>query len=211
LFIGVEGVNDVEFLRNIATVLRNAGEDVLDLAALEKKGEIMFIPVGGSNLASWTHRLSHLNRPEYHIFDRDEQPPAAPHYQSSVNSINSRENATAVLTGKREMENYLHPDVILRTLGVTVTVTDFCDVPELVAEQVHSTSESQTPWAQLDEDTRRKKVSNAKRRLNSIACLAMTPQLLSETDTANDVRGWLNDIRRLHEAGSQHRAASSAG
>lgn len=211
LFIGVEGVNDVEFLRNISTVLRNAGEDVLDLAALEKKGEIMFIPVGGSNLASWTHRLSHLNRPEYHIFDRDEQPPAVPHYQSSVNSINSRENATAVLTGKREMENYLHPDVILRTLGVTVTVTDFCDVPELVAEQVHSTSESQTPWAQLDEDTRRKKVSNAKRRLNSIACLAMTPQLLSETDTANDVRGWLNDIRRLHEAGSQHGAASSAG
>jgi hypothetical protein len=199
LFIGVEGVNDIDFLRNISTMLRNAGEDVLDLNALEVQGKIVFIPVGGSNLALWTHRLAGLNRPEFHLYDRDEQPPARPPHQDAVDAINGR-GAVGVLTGKREMENYIHPTAIQTALGVAVTVGDYDDVPDAVAQQVHIASGGTNAWNSIDEEKRRKKISRAKRRLNTEAVPAMTPDLLALSDPQSDVRGWLREIRRLYES-----------
>jgi hypothetical protein len=199
LFIGVEGVNDIDFLLHISEALRGAGEDVLDLRALESQGRVVFIPVGGSNLALWTHRLAGLNRPEFHLYDRDEQPPEVSAHQAAVDAILAR-GATVLLTEKREMENYLHHDAVAASLGVNLSYGDFDDVPDIVAAAIHCAGGGQDPWNVLDEEKKRKKVSRAKRRLNTEAAAAMTPALLTAIDPQNDVRGWLTEIRRLYES-----------
>jgi hypothetical protein len=199
LFIGVEGINDIEFLCSIADVLRTGGGDVLDLRALESQSRIVFIPVGGSNLALWTHRLAGLNRPEFHLYDRDEQPPQISSHQAAVDAIIAR-GGSAMLTGKREMENYLHRDAINAALGVNITYTDFDDVPDMVAEATHIAGGGLHPWNTLDEEKKRKKVSRAKRRLNTEAASAMTPALLTASDPQGGVRAWLQEIRRLYDS-----------
>ena len=199
LFIGVEGINDIDFFKAISGVLLASGEDVLDLVALEKAGEIIFIPLGGSSLSLWTHRLAGLNRPEFHLFDRDEAPPERSRHQDAVDAINSREKTVALLTGKREMENYIHPDAINNALGVKVEFSDFDDVPEIVARKLHIANGGQGEWEEIDPDRRRKKVSRAKRRLNNEAVKAMTVGQLNEIDPENDVRNWFSEMRRLYE------------
>ncbi len=199
LFIGVEGVNDIDFLCNISDVLLAGGEDVLNLRLLEDQGRIIFIPVGGSNLALWKHRLAGLNRPEFHLYDRDEQPPQVSSHQAAVDDLLAR-GATALLTSKREMENYIHRDAVATSLRVNVAFGDFDDVPDLVAEAIHIAGGGQTAWNVLDDDKKRKKVSRAKRRLNTEAVAAMTPAFLTAIDPHNNVRGWLTEIRRLYES-----------
>lgn len=193
LFVGVEGINDVNFLKGISAVLRDAGQDVPDLGGLEDEGRMIFFPVGGDNLAHWTSRLAKLNRPEFYIFDTNEEPPAESRNTRFVNEINSRGGDTrAILTGKREMENYLDPRAIKAVRPeVDVAFGDFDDVPEIVARAVHRASGSATPWDGLGEEKQKKKVCKAKRWLNRDAVRAMTPDMLDERDTYGDVRGWL--------------------
>ena len=200
LFIGVEGINDIDFLKNISRVLIDGGETVPDLVALEDEGVLVFIPLGGSNLALWTHRLARLNRPEFHLFDRDEEPPAVSLHQRAADEMNQRNNVTAVLTTKRESENYLHPAAIFDSLGVSITHTDFADIPDLVAEQLHVLNGGQSAWTELEKETKRKKVSVAKRRLNNETAQAMTVTRLDEIDTDGDVRGWFSTIQAMLDA-----------
>jgi hypothetical protein len=112
------------------------------------------------------------------------------------------------------MENYLHRDAIAASLGVNLAYADFDDVPDMVAESIHAAGGGQDPWNVLDEEKKRKKISRAKRRLNTEAVAAMTPALLTASDPQNDVRGWLTEIRRLYESREeceqQHAAAGAA-
>lgn len=200
LFIGVEGINDINFLKGMSQVLKNHGEDVPDLEKLETDGEIIFIPCGGTNLALWVSRLANLNRPEFHLFDRDDPPPAVSKYQHVVNEINRRDNSNALLTKKKEMENYLHPKAISSVRqGLSISFGDFDDVPEIVAQAIHRISESEIGWDGLSEKKRGKKKSRAKQWLNVDAVQAMTPELLDERDPEGDVRGWFFQISQLTE------------
>lgn len=196
LFIGVEGENDINFLKNISQVLCSSGEGLPDLALFEDKGEIMFVPVGGSNLASWTCRLEGLNRPEFHLFDRNVPPDEESQNQRFVDKINNRPNCFSLLTEKKEMENYLHPAAI-KTVRPEVDITfgDFDDVPNLVAKAVHEASNSKIGWDELDEEKKRKKMSKSKVWLNHKAVRSMTPEMLNEIDQNDEVRNWLRKIK----------------
>jgi len=199
LFIGVEGPNDIEFLRNISGVLMRAGENVCDLCDMENRGMIMFIPLGGSNVQRWTSRLAGLNIPEYYIFDRDEVPPQQPHYINEMSIINARPRCQAVHTNKREIENYIHADAISRAFGIQINPpSDYDDVPEIVARKVHELAGGD-PWDTLDDEKKDKKCKNAKRRLNLEAARLMTPNLLTQIDPNNEIRSWLSAIKRLIE------------
>jgi putative ATP-dependent endonuclease of OLD family len=68
-------------------------------------------------------------------------------------------------------------------------------VPDLVAEQVHAAGGGQGAWAILDPEKKRKKQSQAKRRLNMGAMTHMTLAHLQAKDTAGDVLCWLQAIR----------------
>lgn len=202
-FIGVEGTHDITFLKGMSRMLLAAGEDVPDLDALELKGELIFFPFGGSNLAIWASRLKGLNRPEYHICDRDVEPPHPPKYSGYMAEVNARDACTAVATAKREMENYLHHDAVREAyqknglaLGAMPAFADFDDVPMLVARAVH-TATSETPWDELPPEKHGSKMKTAKRQLNGVVVDQMNPARLDASDPNNEVRGWLAGIADL--------------
>jgi putative ATP-dependent endonuclease of the OLD family len=204
LFIGVEGKHDITFLQNITKVLRTERPELPDLLQLELEGAIIFFPLGGSNLALWTSRLKNLNRPEFHLYDRDNPPPGPAKYQAVVDEINSHSNCKAMLTEKREMENYLHRDAIVSAynqngvdLSITSNFSDFSDVPQEVAIMVHNKSDSDKTWEELSTEKRNDKILNAKKILNSIAPQFMTMELLKEIDQNDDLLSWLNNINEM--------------
>ena len=167
-------------------------------------GELIFFPFGGSNLALWASRLKHLNRPEYHICDRDNEPPDPPKYHDYMAEVNARDACTAVATAKREMENYLHPEAIIEAYaenGVQLTLAafdDFEDVPETVAVAVHVASGG-VPWGDLRGSKQADKIKKAKRQLNGAAVQKMTAARLEASDPNNEVRAWLGAIAQMIE------------
>lgn len=211
VFVGVEGPHDISFLKRMTRMLVAAGEIVPDFEQLELDGELIFVPLGGSNLALWAARLAPINRPEFHICDRDNPPPADPKYAGFMAQINARQGCQAVATLKRELENYLHHDAISEAyaqnqiaIAFPGLFADFDDVPSLVAQAVHAANGGE-PWANLDEEKRRKKESNAKRQLNDAAAAKMTLPRLAQTDPNNEIRGWLASISHMIAAeGAQH-------
>jgi hypothetical protein len=160
--------------------------------------------LGGLSLALWTSRLEPLSRPEFHLYDRDTQPPVDARYQTTVDEINRRERCKALSTGKKEIENYLHFQAINETyerfgitLGLTAGFGNFDDVPSLVAEKVHALSGSPTRWSELNDAARKSKLSHAKANLNGIAASLMNKERLEQVDPSGDVLGWFNHMKQL--------------
>lgn len=197
VFFGVEGRNDINFLRLISKILHDEGEDIPDLGQAEDMSHLVFVPLGGSSLDLWVSRLEGFNRPEFHLMDRDTQPPEEPRYKTLAEQMNCRDNCTAWHTGKRELENYIHKDLIVADYpNYAGTGDDFEDVPLLFAQAVHETSGSNRSWTEIlsDPETLGKKVSHAKKRLNTEYAEKMTPELLTRVDSNNDVRIWLKTV-----------------
>lgn len=201
LFIGVEGKNDIMFLHNISKKLASEGVVVPNLEKLELEGKILFFPLGGSTLALWTSRLAVLSRPEFHLYDRDNPPPARAAYQTQIDEVNSRDNCSARCTNKKELENYVHKTAIEQAYalnGLVITIPNnfqpFDNVPKEVAKIVHLASGSPTPWESLDEKKQEEKESKAKKIINGVATRLMTIDLQNEIDPDNELIGWLNEI-----------------
>lgn len=199
LFIAVEGRNDINFLRGMSGILHAADASVPDLYDLESKGRIIFFPMGGANLALWASRTSRLNIPEFCIQDSDTKTAGATSpYQANVDQVDQEPNCTAILTQKREMENYLHPEAIKEARAdVEIQFGDWDDVPELAAKAVHGASDADNAWDELSEEKKGKKVSQAKKWLNTEAVAKMTPERLAERDAGGEVRGWLAKMAEL--------------
>jgi putative ATP-dependent endonuclease of the OLD family len=204
LFIAVEGPNDIAFLRTISVLLRRDDEQIPDLEAAESCGEIIFVPLGGSTLALWTSRLAQLNRPEFHLCDRDIEPPAPAKYESYVRDVSRRPNCRARSTAKREIENYLQKDAIISaykengvTLRIDANFGDFDDVPNEVARRVHLASGSPTTWEELSDEKKYEKESKAKRKLCAGAVRYMDRGKLVEIDPRGDLLAWFRDIAEL--------------
>ena len=204
LFIGVEGPNDIAFLQNISSTLCDSGVNVCNLLQMELNGEVLFFPLGGSSLLLWSTRLEPLNRPEFHLYDRDVTPPAPAKYDSQVNEVNARVNCKARSTAKLEIENYLHKDSVIeayRENGIELTINSnfdrYEDVPQTVAREVHRTSDSSKSWEELAGKQKEKKISIAKKILCSQATQYMTRERLNEIDPGGDLLDWFKDIKEL--------------
>jgi hypothetical protein len=204
LFIGVEGPNDITFLQTMSKALRNDSSDIPDLEKMELDGELIFFPFGGSNLARWSSRLEGLNRPEFHLCDRDIAPPAHAKYQVHVDEVNARENCRARNTLKKEIENYLHKDAIIAAYkehGINLTIManfdSFDNVPQKVAQIVYEASASPKAWSELTDKEKEEKESKAKRILCSRAPKYMNNILLHEIDPDGDMLQWFKDIKDL--------------
>lgn len=197
VFFGVEGRNDISFLRLISKMLRDAGEDVPDLGDAEDTGHLVFVPLGGSSLDLWVSRLKGFRRPEFYLFDRDTTPPQDPHYKAQADEINQRPKCKAWHTKKRELENYIHKDLIIAEYpNYAGTGVEFEDVPMLFAQAAHEDSTSEHTWEDVRGDSEKldKKRSNAKKRLCSEFAAKMTPELLTAVDPNGEVRGWLKEV-----------------
>ncbi len=196
-FFGVEGRNDIAFFTNISKLLHAAEDDIPDLGKAENEGHLVFVPLGGSSLDLWVSRLQGFNRPEFYLMDRDNPPPAKPKYDEIACAFTKLKNCTAWTTNRKELENYIHPNVIKSEYAnYAGSGVPFEDVPMLFAQAVHEASGSGKSWTEVCADTEKldKKISNAKRHLCSEIVGKMTPGLLSQIDADNEIRTWLKEI-----------------
>jgi len=200
VFLGVEGKHDISFLKTLSATLAASEPDIPNLELAEASGKLVFVPLGGSSLELWVNRLKGLNRPEFYLTDRDNQPPKQPAYHQYVADWIAR-GCTAWITSKLELENYLHPSVI-KTVepGYGGTGADFEDVPALFAEATHSAVVGSQAWSALPPEKKKSKTSLAKKRLNSDCVALMTPTLLTQVDPTDEVRGWLRYLGKAINA-----------
>jgi putative ATP-dependent endonuclease of the OLD family len=192
LLICVEGPNDVAFLKTISRMINQTRNDLPDLSTNDR---IAIFPLGGGTLKDWvTHDyLNGLGIPQFHLYDLDDA--ANPPYQPQRDAVRARGGQNwAELTVKRESENYIHPNCIQAVYGFAVAFGDMDDVPEIVASTQHNAN-SPNPWNTLDYDKKKKKASNAKRRLNNQAATLMTWADLQVSDPNGDIVRWLEAIR----------------
>jgi hypothetical protein len=192
----VEGANDVEFLRRISAVLHSADPLIPDLLTMERQGELIFVPFGGGTIWPWAFRLAHLNRREFHVYDR-ETPPETMIRQQVAEIVNHRPGCHAVITKKRSLENYLHPGAIFEARGITVEFSDVEIVADLVARRLHEREGNQPAWDNLSPRTRKRRRNRAKRWLNTTAVERMTAERLAERDPDGEIRSWLETIARM--------------
>jgi len=195
-FLGLEGKNDINYFRTISKVLSQSEPDIVDFELAENLGNLVFIPMGGSSLELWISKLSGLNRPEFYITDRDNQPPAKAHYQREMDSFNALDNCSAYITSKRELENYINIKAIQQHKldFPSQSFSDFSDIPLIYAKYQYDKAEKEKSWEELSDSCKKKKINNAKRILNKQCVAKMTPELLTEVDKKDEIRKWLRII-----------------
>ena len=195
ILVVVEGPNDIEFLRRISTILHADDPQIPDLAEMERRRELIFVPFGG-DLRLWTFRLAGLGPAEWHLYDRD-MPPETESRQRVADIVNLRPRCQAALTKKRHMESYLHAEAIFEASGIEISFSDDDHVAGLIARQCYERGNGQIPWAELPARARKRRRDKIKKWLNTRAVERMTAERLAERDPEGEVRSWLTTIARL--------------
>lgn len=194
-FLFVEGRHDISFLRAISKIIHDDNKDIPDLNVAEDNGHLIFIPLGGSILDLWISKLKGLNRPEFYVLDRDAKPPSLPKYQNIADQLAKNDNSQVWITNKKELENYIHPDIIKKFAPIYKgTGNDFEDVPVLLAQAIHDNDDSSNPWDSLSDEKIKKKEGYAKRKLNNDIVGLMTPVFLADIDKDNEICIFLKKI-----------------
>ena len=180
----VEGPNDVSFLTKISQIAHQEYPDIIDLSL---SPAVVVIPLGGGALKEWVNHnyLQKLGTPEYHIYDSDNTHAHA----ATCNRVNQRgDGSSARETAKREMENYIHADVVKELFGVDIEITDTMDVPTEISALIRKTNpEGPRP------DT-------IKKRINNIGAAKMTIDLLHSRDPDDEILSWLREISAVVNA-----------
>lgn len=191
----VEGPNDLACLRSLCKIYRNRYKD---LVCIETDPRIASVLLGGGTLENWTaeHLLRNTGLCEFHIYDRDTpKTDGRFKYAAAVETVKQRGNGdTARLTQRREIENYLHPAAIDRTLApvvghaVKVEFSHEDDVEAVVAAAIPD-----------HQGNPRKKLKRReiKSWLNREVAGAMTLEELIEVDQEEELLGWFRDITAL--------------
>ncbi|GBC61831.1 hypothetical protein DENIS_2793 [Desulfonema ishimotonii] len=196
LFLGVEGRNDINFFKLISKKLHDDDPEIPDLDKAEEDGQLVFIPMGGSSLDLWVSRINGLDRPQFYLMDRDNEPPLEAKYQSQYEKF-VREGHTAWITERRELENYINPNIISGAYeNYEGRGEPFEDVPLLLAKAIHESSESSNSWEDIVNDSAKlkKKESKAKKILNKNLVSRMTRELLEAHDPDQELIGWLQEL-----------------
>lgn len=132
----VEGKSDVTFLRHTAKTLKAAGHLASDL---EDIGVVPILIGGCGSVKHWVtlNLASDLGLPWCVFLDSD-----IGGDPSQVKSIKKRQKEVEdqgrafYATRKREIENYLCPNLIQAAAGVQVTFTDTCDAKKIIGTAV---------------------------------------------------------------------------
>ncbi|MBI3860966.1 MAG: ATP-dependent endonuclease [Planctomycetia bacterium] len=192
LIVVVEGGNDIRFLKRISLILNAADPELPDLKALEHAGQLLFLPMGGSNVRYWTERLAGLGVPELHLYDHE----SVPEYyerQALAALVNLRPACRAFVSSKRSLENYLDRQAIREARGIDVEFGDHDDVAQIVAARfLESRGGPELP--RLPSRARRRLIGSVKGWLNTEAVDRMTAQRLASRDPTGEVRMWMKAI-----------------
>ncbi|MFD9872802.1 ATP-binding protein [[Kitasatospora] papulosa] len=191
LFIGVEGAYDIEFLLGINKSIYETGQTSVNLHDLAKSGQVVFIPVGGDNLAHWVSQWKHLAIPEFYLFDRDNdaENPTRINHQEYLDKLNARPNVTAEYTNFREAENYFSPEVVEEAfpgLDFTPSSQELGDFAKEISLLLKDPS---TPHRPLNP-------GNVKARLCAKAD-RITEKHLVDIGALDEVVGWFRTMEQL--------------
>ncbi len=195
MFIVVEGIHDITFIKSLVRMLQAHGTAVPDLEALELSGEVVFVPSGGANnLALWASRLSALNRPEFHLYDRDAPSSQQPKHQDKVNVVNQRANCKAVSTSRLEIENFVHHAAInacAQALELPCNLVESYgpddDVPKSLTALLNAVAPANAKWSD----------NRVKAWLANTVVATMDPTMLALIDPAGEMLSWMNDINAM--------------
>lgn len=181
LVVCVEGSNDVNFLLNINQNIQDL-KDIIDL----KKENISIIPLNGGNLKNWVDRnyLGGSNIREFHIYDRDSNSGKnTEQYKHVVDTVNQREECYAVLTNKREMENYID-----KSIYESYFKKDLSNIENWDEENI-------PPYFVKDNIDEIK----VKQIINGSLSRKVTKELLEKNNSWNEVKGWFEKIKEMYE------------
>jgi len=96
-----------------------------------------------------------------------------------------------VVTGKRSMENYLHPLAIEEARGIRVAFSATDSVSDLVAR---ASLPAACSWGTLSMRSRKRLQYRTKKWLNTAAVERMTCARLAEQDPKGELISWLRVI-----------------
>ena len=195
ILVVVEGPHDIEFLKRISSILSADNPTLPDLAVMERRGELVFVPFGGGDLWLWANRLAPLGLPELHLYDR-ESPPESELRQRVADTVNQRPGCRAVLTSKRSLENYLHPSAVREVCGIELVFADDDPVADLIAQRLYA-HQDEVPWQELPRRTLTRRRNRVKKWLHAKVVDRMTPRRLVEQDPQGEVVSWLKMIASL--------------
>lgn len=195
MFIVVEGIHDITFLKSLSRMFLAHGKDVPDLEALELDGVLIFVAAGGANnLALWASRLAALNRPEFHLYDRDAPATAPAKHQAKVDAVNLRSNCKAFSTSRLELENFVHYQAINACAQASGLACNLAapygpddDVPVLLAAELNQHAPQHAKWGS----------NGAKAWLAETVVPTMDVGMLAQVDPASEMLGWMNDIKDM--------------
>ena len=119
-YIFVEGVSDVVFLKHI--VAKFAENSIIAKDYIEALDIQLLISGGSDNLKHWVNYklIESLQKPWAVFFDSDNDGQNCDKYQKNLSTQAKYPQIVFHLTKKRECENYLHPNVILRATNNSV-------------------------------------------------------------------------------------------
>lgn len=134
--IFVEGSSDIEFLKTVALKLKEAGH--LDHDFDDKR--IGFVICGGENLKHWIN-LRAMNRLNRHFgvvvdSDRKRQQDKIPDRKLNYKEECETQGGLFFILKKREIENYLHLDAIVRSTRPRLPFDDFTDMKDVFGDNV---------------------------------------------------------------------------
>ena len=186
LVICVEGENDVNFIKNVNSCIK----DYKDIIDIEEEG-INIIPLTGSNLEKWVDEnyLKDSNVKEIHIYDNDRSD-----YRKKIEEINAKNDGRRFgwTTQKREMENYISPNLIESEFEIDLSSYkdnwSEIDVPKILV--------GKTMTQIKDETVREKKI---KIRLNKSVAKKINKDYLEEIDAYEDIKQWFLKIKKINE------------
>ena len=195
MFVVVEGIHDIALLKGLSRMFRSHGVVVPDLDAIELDGELVFVPAGGANnLAYWASRLAVINRPEFHLFDRDAPSAAPPKHQAKIDAVNQRTGCKAVATSRLEVENFVHHHAInacAQAQGIACNLTASYgvddDVPNLLAAELNLHAPAHAKWGP----------NRVKAWLADTVVSTMDATMVAEIDPDGELLGWMNDITAM--------------
>ena len=194
VILSVEGPNDVSCVEKFSKILcAKANDKYVDLTSETTRAVVL--PMGGGNLKHWVRKryLSKFDRPEIGIFDKDQDKK----YSKQVEAIKNRDDMSwATLTEGLTFENYLHPEVVSKALGIDVDFSMEDDVSLLVAKKLNEKNNGK-PWAELKDDKRKKKIKRAKAKLNDEVASKMTYDQLIERDEGGILRQVFSKVSEL--------------
>jgi putative ATP-dependent endonuclease of the OLD family len=185
VIVCLEGQHDVNFIKNINQSIIEFKE-IIDI----EKENITLLPLTGGNLKQWVDKnyLENSNVLELHIYDSDNGSGRnAGQYKKQQKSINSRnDNSYCFITTKREMENYIHKNLIESKFSIDcslITNWDEEDIPSFIQSQSSIKDENAI-----------------KGILNGQLSKKITKELLQELNAFDEIKSWfikLNELNKL--------------